>query len=80
MDLKTGLIILGEFALLGACVWGLAHEKALIRAEKRAARNTGRLIKKFCLRYETRRRAGIEKRALYTPVKPPQRNTETRAA
>ena len=80
MDFKTGMIILGEFALLGALIWGAVHEAALIEAEKKAAERARRLIRMIAIKHEANRRAKIEKRALYTPVKPPLRNTKKKAA
>ena len=80
MDVQTDMIIIGEFALLGAVIWAYRHEKALIAIEKhigkkfRAARRRRNRIK------EIRRREKINRRAVYTPVKPPKHSAGEKAA
>lgn len=73
MDFRTGMIILGETALLGAVIFCALHEKKLRAAERAAAKKIRARLKAF---YRSRTRARMEKinrKAVYTPVKPPEK-------
>ncbi len=80
MDVKTGLLILGEFAALGAVIYCFQKEKALLALERAAARNIKRIIDKKAAEREINRRQRINAKALYTPVKPPKHKKEEKAA
>ena len=80
MDVKTGLIILGEFLGLGAVIFCFQKEKALIALERAAARRIKRSVNKKAREREIRRRLRINAKAVYTPVKPPRKKNEERAA
>ena len=80
MDVQTGMIILGEFALLGAVIWAYRHETALIRIEKHLGRQFRKALRRTLRNIETRRREKINKKALYTPMKPPEEHVGEKAA
>ena len=80
MDVKTGLIILGEFIGLGAVIFCFQKEKALLAVERAIARNIKRSFYKKAEARELARRKRINAKAVYTPVKPPREKNEERAA
>ena len=80
MDVKTGLIILGEFLGLGAVIFCFQKEKALMALERTAARNIKRIIDKKAAGRELKRRLRINAKALYIPVEPPKHKKEEKAA
>ena len=80
MDVKTGMIIMGEFALLGAVIWAYRQEPALIRMERRLQKGFRKWRRHVARKTENRRREKINRRAVYTPVKPPKRNAKEKAA
>ena len=80
MDVQTGMIILGEFALLGAVIWAYRHEAALIRVEKHLGRQFRKALRRALQTTENRRREKINKKAVYTPIKPPKEHVGEKAA
>ncbi len=80
MDLKTGIIIIGQFALLGAALWGALHEDRLLALEKAAADKLKAGVRRQARRRERARMEKINKKALYTPVKPPEKAAREKAA
>ena len=80
MDVKTGLIILGEFVSLGTVIWCFQKEKALMAVERAAARKIKRIVYKKAAERERKRRLRINAKAIYTPLKPPNQKKEEKAA
>ena len=80
MDTATGLVILGEFMLLGAVIWGAAHERALIALERAAAKKTRARVKKRARRKMLLKTRRLNAKALYTPVMPPESSAGEKAA
>ena len=80
MDVQTGMIILGEFALLGAVIWAYRHEKALITAEKHLLKRLRAVRRRRARLKEIRRRERINRRAVYKPMKPPKHSAGEKAA
>ncbi len=80
MDVQTGMIILGEFALLGAVIWAYRHEKALVTAEKHISKRLRAVRRRRARLKELRRREKINRRAVYTPMKPPKHSAGEKAA
>ena len=80
MDVKTGLIILGECAMFGAVIWCFQKEKALMAFERAAARKIRYIRRKKAAAKEIKRRQKINARAAYRPVKPPKKKNEEKAA
>ena len=80
MDVKTGLIILGELIGLGAVIFCFQKEKALMALERAAARNIKRIINNKAAEREIKRRLRINAKAVYTPLKPPKKKKEEKAA
>ena len=80
MDVKTGLLILGEFALLGAVIYCHTKEKALLSAERAVGQRIKTYFRNRAAAKEIARRKKINKRAAYTPMKPPKKHKEERAA
>ena len=80
MDVKTGLLILGEFAALGGVIYCFQKEKALLALERAAAQTIKRIIDKKAAERELKRRLRINAKALYAPVKPPKHKKEEKAA
>ena len=80
MDVKTGLIILGQFALLGGVLRCMRKEKTLLAAERAAARHIKRFVYKKAAARELKRRLRINAKAIYTPLKPPKHKKEEKAA
>ena len=80
MDVQTGMIILGEFALLGAVLWAYRHEKMLIAVEKHLGGRAKKVLRAALYRTEMRRRQRINRKAVYTPVRPAKKQADERAA
>ena len=80
MDVKTGLLILGEFALLGAVIYCHTKEKALLKAERAAAQRVKTYFRSKAAAKEIARRKKINKKAAYTPMKPPKKKDREKAA
>ena len=80
MDFGTGMIILGEFALLGAVIYCFTREKALAAWENRTIGKIKTLLRRISAAREYRRRQKRNQKALYTPIKPPRAGTEQKAA
>ena len=80
MDVQTGMIILGEFALLGAVIWAYRHEKALIAVEKHLSKKLRTVRRRRARLKEIRRRERINRRAVYTPMMPPKHSAGEKAA
>jgi hypothetical protein len=80
MDFGTGTVILGEFALLGAVVWGAMHEKALLAFEKAAAKKIRARLDRQARKRARARMEKLNRKALYTPVKAPRQNAGEKAA
>jgi hypothetical protein len=80
MDVKTGLLILGEFALLGAVIYCHTKEKALLKAERALGQRIKTYFRNRAGAKEIARRKKINKRAAYTPMKPPCKKEKEKAA
>ena len=80
MDVKTGLLILGEFALLGAVILAAQKEKTLRALERAAAKRLLAVYKKRAAAKELARRRKINQKAVYVPVRPPEKQNEEQAA
>ena len=80
MDVKTGLVILGEFALLGAVIYCHTKEKALRKAERALGQRVKTYFRNRAAAKEIARRRKINKKAAYTPMKPPKKRDREKAA
>jgi|GEM_PF-2243231 len=80
MDLKTGIIILGEIAFTGALIYLYTRENKVLEFEnrviKRLKASSERRRQKKLIKKQNR----INKKALYVPVKANGKNSERRAA
>ncbi len=74
MDVKTGLLILAQLPLAGLVIYWALHEDALLAAEKAVRRNIARTLRAVRTARELRRREKLNKKALYVPVRPPERS------
>ena len=80
MDVKTGLIILGECAALGVVIRLFQKERAVRTAEYALGRAVRAAARKAARQKELKRRARLNRRALYTPLKPPAGAANEKAA
>ena len=67
-------------ALLGAVLWAYRHEKMLIAVEKHIAGQAKKALRAALCRTEMRRRQRINRKAVYTPVRPAKKQADERAA
>lgn len=80
MDFRTGIIIIGEFAILGTVIFCFMHERALLTWENRTIGKMKTLARRIHAAREYRRRKKLNRKALYTPLKPPGTGAGEKAA
>ena len=77
MDTTLALIIFCELLLTLAIVYGIMHEQALIRFERKAAAKLRTAVKRAKAKKARKNREKFNARVTYTPVKPAARPTRT---